>query len=100
MGFERYTDRARKVMALADTEAKVLGHNYIGTEHILLGVLAERSGVGANALKNLGISLDALRAEVINLIGPVSETPLDAAIKHADALAAALRAIRSGPSST
>jgi len=66
--FERFTDRARKVMALANQEAQRLGHEYIGTEHILLGLMEEGSGVGANVLKNLGVNLRKVRTEVRKLL--------------------------------
>src|SRR5690349_10243308 len=62
--FERFTDRARRVVVLAQEEAKLLNHNYIGTEHILLGLIHEGDGVAAKALEQLGISLDAVRAQV------------------------------------
>src|SRR5512132_2541635 len=68
--FERFTDRARKVMALANQEAQRLNHEYLGTEHILLGLLKEGSGVGANVLKNLDISLDKLREMVAAAVAP------------------------------
>ncbi|MEY3024897.1 MAG: hypothetical protein RJA16_1723 [Planctomycetota bacterium] len=66
--FERLTDRARKVMALANQEAQRFNHEYIGTEHILLGLVKEGSGVGANVLKNLGIDLRKVRLEVEKLV--------------------------------
>ena len=66
--YERFTDRARKVMQLADQEAMRLNHEYIGTEHILLGLIKEGSGVAANVLKNLGISLREIRVEVGKLV--------------------------------
>lgn len=66
--FERFTDRARKVMALANQEAQRFNHEYIGTEHILLGLLKEGSGVGANVLKNLGVNLGKARREVERLV--------------------------------
>jgi ATP-dependent Clp protease ATP-binding subunit ClpC len=66
--FERFTDRARKVMALANQEAQRFNHDYIGTEHILLGLVKEGSGVGANVLKNLGVDLRRVRREVEQLI--------------------------------
>ena len=66
--FERFTDRARKVMALANQEALRLGHEYIGTEHILLGLVKEGSGVGASVLRNLGVDLHQVRREVIKLV--------------------------------
>ncbi len=62
--FERFTDRARKVMALADQEAQRFNHKYIGTEHVLLGILKEGQGIGATALKNLNIDLLKARTEV------------------------------------
>ncbi len=65
----RFTDRARKVLALAQHEAGRLGHNYIGTEHLLLGLLAEGEGVAAKALGTLNINLDSVRAQVENTIG-------------------------------
>ncbi|MCA9245082.1 MAG: NDP-hexose 4-ketoreductase, partial [Phycisphaerales bacterium] len=66
--FERFTDRARKVMALANQEAQRFNHDYIGTEHILLGLVKEGSGVGANVLKNLGVDLRKVRLEVEKLV--------------------------------
>ncbi|MBK9127610.1 MAG: ATP-dependent Clp protease ATP-binding subunit [Phycisphaerales bacterium] len=66
--FERFTDRARKVMALANQEAQRFNHEYIGTEHILLGLVKEGSGVGANVLKNLHVDLRRVRMEVERLV--------------------------------
>ncbi|MBT4530698.1 MAG: hypothetical protein HOC27_05785, partial [Phycisphaerae bacterium] len=66
--FERLTDRARKVMALANQEAQRFNHEYIGTEHILLGLVKEGSGVGANVLKHLEIDLRKVRLEVEKLV--------------------------------
>ncbi len=66
--FERFTDRARKVMALANQEAQRFNHEYIGTEHILLGLVKEGSGVGATVLKNLDIDLRKVRLEVEKLV--------------------------------
>ena len=60
--FERFTDRARRVVVLAQEEARLLNHNYIGTEHILLGLIHEGEGVAAKALESLGISLEAVRS--------------------------------------
>ena len=71
--FERFTDRARKVMALANQEAQRFNHEYIGTEHILLGLVKEGSGVGANVLKNLDIDLRKVRLEVEKLVKPGPE---------------------------
>ena len=62
--FERFTDRARRVVVLAQDEAKALNHNYIGTEHLLLGLISEGEGVAAKALESLDISLEAVRAQV------------------------------------
>jgi len=67
--FERFTDRARRVVVLAQEEARLLNHDYIGTEHILLGLIQEGDGVAARALQSLGISLDAVRARVEDIIG-------------------------------
>jgi ATP-dependent Clp protease ATP-binding subunit ClpC len=67
--FERFTDRARRVVVLAQEEARDLGHNYIGTEHILLGLLRESDGVAARALVSMGISLDVVRGQVKEIIG-------------------------------
>lgn len=66
--YERFTDRARKVMALANQEAQRFNHEYIGTEHILLGLVKEGSGVAANVLKNLGIDLNKVRLEVEKIV--------------------------------
>src|SRR5919202_5043568 len=73
--FERYTDRARRVVVLAQEEARLLNHNYIGTEHILLGLIHEGEGVAATALTELGISLEAVRAQVEEIIGPGEKAP-------------------------
>jgi excisionase family DNA binding protein len=73
--FSRFTDRARKVVTLAQEEARQINHNYIGTEHLLLGLLAEGKGVGALALKALGISLEEIRKDVVSKIGTGSSTP-------------------------
>jgi hypothetical protein len=73
--FERFTDRARKVVVLAQEEARLLDHNYIGTEHILLGLIHEGRGVGAKALESLGISLEAVRQQVEEIIGVGKHTP-------------------------
>ena len=67
--FERFTDRARRVVVLAQSEARLLNHNYIGTEHILLGLIQEGEGVAASALESLGIPLDTARAQVEEIIG-------------------------------
>jgi ATP-dependent Clp protease ATP-binding subunit ClpC len=68
--FERFTDRARRVVVLAQEEARMLNHDYIGTEHLLLGLIREGDGYAARALESLGISLDAVRQQVEEIIGP------------------------------
>src|SRR3981189_2999064 len=73
--FERFTDRARRVVVLAQEEARLLNHNYIGTEHILLGLIPEGVGVAAKALESLGISLEAVRAQVEEIIGHGGQAP-------------------------
>jgi ATP-dependent Clp protease ATP-binding subunit ClpC len=67
--FERFTDRARRVVVLAQEEARMLNHSYIGTEHILLGLIHEGEGVAARALEGLGISLEDLRTEIEETVG-------------------------------
>ena len=98
--FERFTDRARKVMALANQEAQRFNHEYIGTEHVLLGLVKEGSGVGANVLKNLEVDLHKVRMEVEKLVksgpdmvtmGKLPQTPrakkvIEYAIEEARAL--------------
>jgi Clp amino terminal domain, pathogenicity island component len=97
--FERYTDRARRVVVLAQEEARRLDHNYIGTEHILLGLLHEGGGVAARALESQGISLEAARQQVEEIIGKGQRPPsgampftsrmkkvLELAAREADAL--------------
>lgn len=98
--FERFTDRARKVMALANQEAQRFGHEWIGTEHILLGLVKEGSGVGANVLKNLDVDIKKLRLEIEKLVksgadtvtmGKLPQTPkakkvIECAIEEARAL--------------
>ena len=73
--FERFTDRARRVVVLAQEEARMLNHNYIGTEHILLGLIHEGEGVAAKALEALGISLEAVRSQVEEIIGQGQQAP-------------------------
>jgi ATP-dependent Clp protease ATP-binding subunit ClpC len=73
--FERFTDRARRVVVLAQEEARMLNHNYIGTEHILLGLIHEGEGVAAKALESMNISLEAVRNEVTNIIGRGQTAP-------------------------
>src|SRR6476660_7785304 len=67
--FERFTDRSRRVVVLAQEEARMLNHNYIGTEHLLLGLIHEGEGVAAKAIEALGISLAAVRSEVNEMVG-------------------------------
>ncbi|MGV8849516.1 MAG: ATP-dependent Clp protease ATP-binding subunit [Propionibacteriaceae bacterium] len=73
--FERFTDRARRVVVLAQDEARMLNHNYIGTEHLLLGLIHEGEGVAAKALESLGISLEAVREQVEEIIGHGQQAP-------------------------
>ncbi|MFC7401476.1 ATP-dependent Clp protease ATP-binding subunit [Citricoccus sp. GCM10030269] len=73
--FERFTDRARRVVVLAQEEARMLNHSYIGTEHILLGLIHEGEGVAAKALESLNISLGAVREQVQEIIGQGQQTP-------------------------
>ncbi|MER2136210.1 MAG: ATP-dependent Clp protease ATP-binding subunit, partial [Arthrobacter sp.] len=73
--FERFTDRARRVVVLAQEEARMLNHNYIGTEHILLGLIHEGEGVAAKALESLSISLGAVREQVQEIIGQGQQAP-------------------------
>jgi ATP-dependent Clp protease ATP-binding subunit ClpC len=75
--FERFTDRARRVIVLAQDEAKMLKHNYIGTEHILLGLIHEGEGVAAQALEQLGVTLESVRAQVEEIIGHGQNTPTE-----------------------
>jgi ATP-dependent Clp protease ATP-binding subunit ClpC len=73
--FERFTDEARRVVVLAQDEARMLNHNYIGTEHILLGLIHEGEGVAAKALYSLSIDLDAVRQQVEEIIGQGTPAP-------------------------
>ena len=73
--FEKFTDKARRVVVLAQEEAKMLNHNYIGTEHLLLGLIHEGEGVAAKSLEALGISLDAVREQVQEIIGTGQTAP-------------------------
>ena len=81
--FERFTDRARRVVVLAQEEARLLNHNYIGTEHILLGLIHEGEGVAAKALESLGISLEAVRSQVEEIIGQGGSSPVGPHPLHA-----------------
>ena len=73
--FERFTDRARRVVVLAQEEARMLDHNHIGTEHILLGLIREGGGVAARAVESLGISLEAVRQQVGEIVGRGQQAP-------------------------
>jgi Clp amino terminal domain, pathogenicity island component len=73
--FERFTDRARRVLVLAQEEARLLNHSFIGTEHILLGLIQEGDGLAAKALESLDISLEQVRAKVVETIGPAGSPP-------------------------
>ena len=68
--FERFTDRARKVMALANQEAQRFNHEYIGTEHILLGLLCEKDGVAARVLESCGLGVSQTRQEILKELDP------------------------------
>jgi ATP-dependent Clp protease ATP-binding subunit ClpA len=73
--FERFTDRARRVVVLAQEEARELNHHYVGTEHILLGLIHEGEGVAAKALESLGISLETVREKVKEIVGRGEKPP-------------------------
>ena len=73
--FERFTDRARRVLVLAQEEARLLGHDYIGTEHILLGLMQEGEGVAAKALEGLGVHIEDMRNRIEATSGPPSSDP-------------------------
>jgi len=73
--FERFTDRARKVVVLAQEEARHLNHDYIGTEHLLLGLIHEGEGIAARALEDLGVSLQGARQQVEEVIGRGRRNP-------------------------
>ncbi len=73
--FQRFSDRARRVVVLAQEEARMLNHNYIGTEHLLLGLMREGEGIAAKALESLGISPEAVRDQVVEIIGKGSSAP-------------------------
>jgi ATP-dependent Clp protease ATP-binding subunit ClpC len=73
--FERFTERARQVVVLAQDEARGLGHNYIGTEHLLLGLLREEEGIAARVLESRKLSLEEVRVEVGRIIGPGDVLP-------------------------
>jgi ATP-dependent Clp protease ATP-binding subunit ClpC len=73
--FERFTDRARRVVVRAQDEARALGHDHIGSEHLLLGLIGEGGGVGAKALESLGVSAAELRAGVAEMVDPGQQSP-------------------------
>jgi ATP-dependent Clp protease ATP-binding subunit ClpA len=73
--FERFTDRSRRVVVLAQQEARMLGHNHIGSEHLLLGLITEQSGVAAQVLAAAGVTIEAARAQVGEIAGPGSKAP-------------------------
>jgi ATP-dependent Clp protease ATP-binding subunit ClpC len=73
--FERFTDQARRVVVLAQEESRMLNHNYIGTEHLLLGLIHEGDGGAATALEAMGISLEAVRQQVEEIVGKGQEAP-------------------------
>jgi ATP-dependent Clp protease ATP-binding subunit ClpC len=78
--FERLTEQARQTIVLAQDEARALRHDYIGTEHILLGLLREQEGIAARALQTLGVELEAARAQVARIIGRGDEPAVDGQI--------------------
>jgi ATP-dependent Clp protease ATP-binding subunit ClpC len=67
--FERFTERARQVVVLAQDEARALQHNYVGTEHVLLGLLREEQGIAARVLESLGVTIEAVREQVARIVG-------------------------------
>jgi len=85
--FERFTRRARAVLVHAQDEARQLGHNFLGTEHLLLGLLVEGEGVGAKALGGLGVTADAVRELVREIVGPGAESDLATPDDDAELLA-------------
>jgi ATP-dependent Clp protease ATP-binding subunit ClpC len=90
--FERFTERARQVVVLAQEEARTLKHNYIGTEHILLGLLREQEGLAAHVLESLDITVERLRAQILRIVGSGEEVtsgqiPFTPRVKNAFELA-------------
>lgn len=79
--FDRFTEKAQRVLILAQEEALRLKHNYIGTEHILLGLIKEGEGIAAQVLKSKGVALDDIRKRVVNAVGMGSE-PVKQVIGH------------------
>jgi ATP-dependent Clp protease ATP-binding subunit ClpC len=73
--FERFTDETRRVLILAQEEARLLGHNFIGTEHLLLGMIKEQDGIAARALEGLGITFNDMRTRVQETVGPFDGGP-------------------------
>jgi ATP-dependent Clp protease ATP-binding subunit ClpA len=73
--FERFTDRARRAVVTAQEEARMLGHNHVGSEHLLLGLLHEQGGIAAQALEPAGVTVEAARAQVAELAGPGDKSP-------------------------
>jgi ATP-dependent Clp protease ATP-binding subunit ClpC len=73
--FERFTERARQVVVLAQEEARGLRHNYIGTEHLLLGLIREEEGIAARVLEGFGITAEEVRARIERVVGPAEEAP-------------------------
>ena len=97
--FERFTEKARQVVVLAQDEAQALGHNYIGTEHLLLGLLREREGLAARVLHSLDVTVEEVRAQVARIVGrgdevragmipftPRAKKALELALREAQAL--------------
>src|SRR5678809_1410715 len=85
--FERFTERARQVVVLAQEEARTLKHNYIGTEHILLGLLREEEGLAARVLESLDITVERVRAQVVRIVGAGADantcpSPLAASVRY------------------
>jgi len=72
--FERFTDRARRVVVLAQEEARLLNHNYIGTEHILLGLFRDEQGLAARIMRDAGVTYDAVRARVIEMLTGIQKS--------------------------
>ena len=75
--FDKFTERARKVLSLSQEEAQRFQHNYIGTEHLLLGLVREGEGVAAKVLKNLGVDLNKVRSNVVKEVGRRGQWPVD-----------------------
>ena len=96
--FERFTDRARRVVVLAQEEARRLNHNYIGTEHILLGLIQEGEGHAAKALEELNINIDSVRSEVVDkrIIGIGSQILRDLGVKKMKVLGSKVKYPLSG----